>query len=93
MKIVVSALGGVLLLLVAVVLSTLVLRIVKGGPPAKPPAAAGILPPVLPAGAKILSTSLGEGRLAVVYEAQGRQGILMFDAATLAPLGRIEPSQ
>jgi hypothetical protein len=89
MKIVVSALGGVLLLLVAVVLSTLVLRIVKGGPPA----AAGILPPVLPAGAKILSTSLGEGRLAVVYEAQGRQGILMFDAATLAPLGRIEPSQ
>jgi hypothetical protein len=89
MKIVVIALGAVLLLLATVVFSTLVLRIVKGGPPAQGPAA-GQPVPALPAGARILATSLGDGRLAVVYEAQGRQGVLLYDAATLAPVGRIE---
>lgn len=90
MKIVVIALGAVLLILAAVVFSTLVLRVVKGGGPTAQPAATGDAPPSLPPGARILSTSLGDGRIAIIYEVQGRQAILVLDAATMAPIGRIE---
>lgn len=94
MKLVVIALGVILLVLAGVVFSTLVLRVVKGGGASGPPAskAAAAIVPGLPAGARVLSTSLGDGRLAVVYEAAGRQGVLLFDSATLAPVGRIEAS-
>jgi hypothetical protein len=44
----------------------------------------------LPAGAKVLSTSIGEGRLAVTIEANGMVEIRLFDLTTLRPVGTIK---
>jgi len=44
----------------------------------------------LPAGARVLSTSIGEGRLAVTVELGGKNEVLLYDLATLKPLGRIQ---
>jgi hypothetical protein len=43
----------------------------------------------LPAGARVLSTALDEGRLAVTIEVGGIIEVRLYDAATLEPRGRL----
>ena len=43
----------------------------------------------LPRGAKLVSTALGDGLLALTIEIDGTPEIRLFDAATLAPRGRL----
>jgi hypothetical protein len=58
--------------------------------------AGGSAPPIsdaalaLPAGAKVLSASVSDGRIAVTVEVGGSIEILSFDHKTLKPLGRIQ---
>lgn len=101
LRIVVTLLGAILVVLAIVVFSTLILRAVKGGarPGADAPAAAaGSATPFaatarLPEGARVLSTALGDGRLAVTVEAGGTLTTILFDAATGAETGRITLSR
>jgi hypothetical protein len=44
----------------------------------------------LPAGAKVLSSSIGEGRLAVTIAVAGSVEVRVFDLATLKPVGAIK---
>jgi len=106
LRVVVKVLGAVLVGLAIVVFSTLILRAVKGGgdkgaAPAAPqtaviganPASAPQVQAVLPAGARVASTALGEGRLAVTFESDGEITTILFDAATLAEVGRVRFSR
>jgi len=45
---------------------------------------------VLPVGATVVSTSIGEGRIAVTVELNGKSEVLLFDLATLKPAGSIK---
>jgi len=42
----------------------------------------------LPAGAKVLSSAIGEGRVVLTVEVNGAIELLTFDLNTLKPLGR-----
>jgi hypothetical protein len=44
--------------------------------------------PTLPAGAKVLSSAIGEGRLVLTVEVNGAIELLSFDLNTLKPVGR-----
>jgi Family of unknown function (DUF6476) len=44
----------------------------------------------LPAGAKVISTAIGEGRLAVTIESGGKVDVRLFDLKTLQPVGRLQ---
>jgi hypothetical protein len=44
--------------------------------------------PMLPAGAKVLSSAIGDGRLVLTVEINGTIELLSFDLNTLKPLGR-----
>jgi hypothetical protein len=44
----------------------------------------------LPAGASVLSTAIGEGRIAVTLELNGKTEIRLFDLATLKPAGTLK---
>jgi hypothetical protein len=44
--------------------------------------------PTLPAGAKVLSSAIGEGRLVLTVDINGAIELLSFDLNTLTPLGR-----
>lgn len=44
--------------------------------------------PIVPTGAKVVSTAIGEGRLVLTIEAGGGLELLSFDLATLKPLAR-----
>jgi hypothetical protein len=44
--------------------------------------------PTLPAGAKVLSSAIGEGRLVLTVDINGAIELLSFDLNTLKPLGR-----
>src|SRR5262249_39255329 len=44
--------------------------------------------PTLPAGAKVLSSAIGEGRLVLTVEVNGAIELLSFDLDTLRPVGR-----
>ena len=43
----------------------------------------------LPAGARVISSSVGDGKLAVTIEVSGAAEVRLFDAKTLKPLGRV----
>jgi hypothetical protein len=58
----------------------------QGSAPAPGPAAA--VPAGLPAGAKVVSSAIGEGRLVLTVETGGGIELLSFDLATLKPLAR-----
>lgn len=96
LRIVVMVLGGLLVALALVVFSTLMLRAVKGGS-AKPEASLPLSAPsrvsapvvAMPAGARIVSTVVGDGRLALTLESGGEVTVILFDAASLAETGRI----
>jgi hypothetical protein len=45
--------------------------------------------PALPAGARVLSSAIGDGRLVLTVEISGAIELLSFDLNTLKPLGRV----
>jgi hypothetical protein len=47
-----------------------------------------VVSPTLPAGAKVLSSAIGEGRLVLTVDINGAIELLSFDLNTLTPLGR-----
>jgi hypothetical protein len=101
LRIVVTVLGAVLVVLAVVVFSTLILRAVKGGKktteatpvasttPAAPDGAPFAATVSLPEGARVVSTALGEGRLAVTVEAGGSVTTILIDIATGREIGRV----
>ncbi len=69
---------------VAAVLGVIGYRVLRSGERAQPsPVSAS-----LPAGTKVLSTAVGEGRLVLTIEVNGAIELLSFDLDTLRPLGR-----
>jgi hypothetical protein len=56
----------------------------QGSPPPPQVAAA-----TLPAGAKVLSSAVGEGRIVLTVEVGGAVELYSFDLATLRPLGHL----
>ena len=94
LKIVVIVLGAILVALALVVFSTLIWRAVKGGgKPAAPVAASatalGSVAALLPAGGRVVSTALGDGKLAVTVEQPEGLVTILFDATSLRETGRI----
>lgn len=75
-------------LAVGVVLAVIGYRVFRMEGSAPAPAAADVAS-ALPAGARVISTVIGEGRLAVTIEAAGATEIRLFDLATLRPAGRL----
>jgi hypothetical protein len=72
-------------LAVAAVLGVIGYRVFTGEgrrPPADPLV-------TLPVGAKILGSSMAEGRLLLTMEVEGRVELRIFDLATLQPQGRV----
>jgi hypothetical protein len=72
-------------LAVAVVLVVIGYRVSRLGgsePPPSPQAA-----PALPAGAKVVSSAIGEGRIVLTVDVGGAIELYSFDLATLRPLG------
>jgi len=47
----------------------------------------------LPAGTKVLSSAIGEGRLVLTVEVNGAIELLSFDLNTLKPVGRVRLAQ
>jgi len=47
----------------------------------------------LPAGTKVLSSAIGEGRVVLTVEVNGAIELLSFDLTTLRPLGRVRLAQ
>jgi hypothetical protein len=47
----------------------------------------------LPAGTKVLSSAVGEGRVVLTVEVNGAIELLSFDLNTLKPLGRVRLAQ
>ena len=45
--------------------------------------------PALPAGAKVLSSAVGDGRIVLTVEVNGAIELYSFDLNTLKPLGRV----
>jgi hypothetical protein len=44
----------------------------------------------LPKGARVLSTALADGKLAVTFEVAGAVEVWLYDLATLEPRGRLQ---
>jgi hypothetical protein len=70
---------------VAVVIGVIGYRVFRGEGRAQPISAVS---PTLPAGAKVLSSAVGEGRLVLTVDINGAIELLSFDLNTLTPLGR-----
>jgi hypothetical protein len=62
-------------------------RVFKSGESASPPP--GETAASLPAGAKVLSSAIGEGRIVLTVEAGGAVELYTFDLKTLRPLGSV----
>ena len=71
-------------LAVAAVLGVIGYRVfhLQGSPPPAPEAA-----PALPAGAKVLSSAVGDGRIVLTVEVDGAIELRTYDLNTLKPLG------
>ena len=76
-------------LAVAAVLVVIGYRIFHLGESASPPPPAAQAVPALPAGAKVLSSAVGEGRIVLTVEVNGAIELYSFDLATLRPLGHV----
>jgi hypothetical protein len=70
---------------VAVVIGVIGYRVFRGEGRVQPISAVS---PTLPAGAKVLSSAIGEGRLVLTVDINGAIELLSFDLNTLTPLGR-----
>lgn len=71
---------------VAVVLGVIGYRVYKSG--ASAPAVADATAQ-LPAGARIISTAVGDGRIVLTVEIAGSTELHIFDLASLKPVGRM----
>jgi len=78
-------------LAVAAVLGVIGYRIFHLGESAPPPMPQAV--PALPAGAKVLSSTVGEGRIVLTVEVNGAIALYVFDLATLKPLGHMRVSK
>ncbi len=76
-------------LAVAAVLVVIGYRIFHLGESASPPPPPAQAVPALPAGAKVLSSAVGEGRIVLTVEVNGAIELYSFDLATLRPLGHV----
>ena len=74
-------------LAVAVVLAVIGYRVYHLG--GSPPPGLSVGPATLPAGAKVISTAIGDGQLALTIATAAGIEIRMFDARTLKPSGRL----
>ena len=70
---------------VAVVIGVIGYRVFRGEGRVQPISAVS---PALPAGAKVLSSAIGEGRLVLTVDINGAIELFSFDLNTLRPLGR-----
>ena len=73
---------------VAVVLGVIGYRVFNSGGSAPPPAPADVTA-ALPAGAKVLSTTIGDDHIVLTVEIVGAIELHTFDLETLKPLGRL----
>ncbi len=71
---------------VAVVLGVIGYRVFKAEGSATPPPD---VTAALPAGAKVISTAVGDGRIVVTIDVAGATELRLFDLTTLKALGRI----
>ena len=71
---------------VAVVIGVIGYRVFKSGGSAPPPAA---VTATLPAGAKVISTAVGDGRIVLTVEIAGSIELRTFDLNTLKPLSTV----
>lgn len=71
---------------IAAVIGVVGYRIFRGEGRAEPPPDVAA---VLPAGAKVLSSAVGEGHIALTVEVNGAIELRTFDLNTLKPLGRV----
>jgi hypothetical protein len=90
------AVGGTFLAL-AVVLALIGYRLYSSGESAAPVTAAPaqVAAPVsatLPAGAKVLGTTIGDGHIVLTVEVNGAVELRTFDLYSLKPLGRVRLS-
>jgi hypothetical protein len=74
---------------VAAVLIVIGYRVFHLGGSAPPPPPPPGLNATLPAGAKVLSSAVGEGRIVLTVEVGGAIELYSFDLNTLKPLGRV----
>lgn len=70
----------------AAVLGIIGYRFFRSGERAQPPSD---LSAILPAGARVLSSAVGDGRVVLTVEINGAIELLSFDLNTLRPLGRM----
>ncbi|HEU5020193.1 MAG TPA: hypothetical protein VFT69_19705 [Pseudolabrys sp.] len=90
------AVGGTFLAL-AIVLALIGYRLSQSGKSAPstaavPATAAAPASATLPAGAKVLTTTIGEGHIVLTVEVDGALELRTFDLYTLKPLGRLRLS-
>ena len=71
----------------AFVLGVIGYRVYRSGESAPPPAAGAVA--TLPAGAKILSSAVGDGQIVLTIEVNGAIELRTFDLKTLKPLGTV----
>ena len=71
---------------VAVVIGVIGYRVFKSGGSAPP---AANVTATLPAGAKVVSTAVGDGRIVLTVEIAGAIELRTFDLNTLKPLGQL----
>jgi len=76
---------------VAAVFAVIGYRVFKSGESAPPPA--GDTAASLPAGSKVLSSAVGDGRVVLTVEVEGGVELFSFDLKTLRPLARARVSQ
>ena len=77
-------------LAVAAVIAVIGYRVFKGDERAQ---AVQSVSALLPAGTKVLSSAIGDGRLVLTVEINGAIELLSFDLNTLKPLGRVRLAQ
>jgi hypothetical protein len=83
---------GATFLALAVVLGIIGYRLFRSGESAAPVPLASVAA-TLPAGAKVLSSAVGDGHIVLTIEINGAVELRTFDLKTLRPLGqlRLEP--
>jgi hypothetical protein len=75
---------------VAAVIAVIGYRVFRGEERAQPLQSVSAM---LPAGTKVLSSAIGEGRLVLTVEVNGTIELLSFELNTLKPLGRVRLAQ
>jgi hypothetical protein len=77
------------LIAVGAVFGVIGYRVFRSGESAPPPPPPSDAAASLPAGAKVLSSAVGDGRVVLTVEVDGAVELRSFDLRTLQPVGRI----